>query len=67
MARKGKVRWVMPDPCDNVDAAIEDTGFTPAEARALRKDLRLVAAALASSRMMSPSTQRPRDCFDSLL
>ena len=48
MARKGKVRVVRPANCAKIEAGIDDSEFTAREKAALRKDIRLIAAALAS-------------------
>lgn len=48
MARKGKVRVVRPANCTKIEASINKSELSAGEKSALRKDIRLVAAALAS-------------------
>ena len=50
MARKGKVRWVVPDGCEDVSAEIDGGAYTDDERSAMKKDVHLVAAAMRASR-----------------
>jgi len=52
MVRKSKVRWVRPADCAEIEAAFEGERLRRADVAAMRKDLRLVAAALSASRMI---------------
>ena len=54
MTRKGWVRWVVPDDCTEVEAAINAAPFSALERAAALKDVRLVAGSAAG---------QPGDCL----
>ncbi|MFN8225063.1 MAG: hypothetical protein U0R50_17660 [Gaiellales bacterium] len=49
MVRKGKVRFVVPDDCGDIQEAIENADVGHMAREAMKKDLHLVAAALRAS------------------
>lgn len=63
MVRKSKVRWVVPSDCTEIEEAVEASDFAAAEKYAVRKDMRLVAAALSCDRRIVSLDQRSIDLF----
>ena len=63
MVRKNKVRWVRPRDCSDIQRGFDALGLDNASIRAVRKDLRLVEAALAASRFIVTIDTTARDLY----